>query len=117
VTGALALEPLGPDHLSRVVHLRVTEAQAAFSGQVQDAFRSAEEGVDFHAILEGGQAAGFFKIDRLYAARFRFARQGEIGLRGFLVDRSRQGRGLATRAIGLMHAYLPPLYRGQRASS
>lgn len=107
---ALSLVPLGSDSFSKVAHIHVAPEQEKFSGQVADAFVEAEEGVDFHAIMEGEEAVGFFKIDRLYFERYPFAQFGELGLRGFLIDKTQQGRGVATGAVRLMPHYLPSHY-------
>ncbi|MEZ5778021.1 MAG: GNAT family protein [Paracoccaceae bacterium] len=106
----MRLLPLGVGDLARVAHIRVSEAQAVYSGQVSEAFERAEADVDFHAIEQDGALVGFFKIDRAYQDRFGLGRAGEIGLRGFLIDRAHQGRGLAQAALAVMPAYLRGLY-------
>ena len=75
-----------------------------------EAFASAEEGIDFHAIWLNDDPVGFFKIDRQYPSRYAFAHEGEIGLRAFMIDHTRQGQGLATRAVRALPAYLHKLY-------
>ncbi len=107
---SLRLEPIGPDQLDRVAGVRVAPEQLKFSGSVQEAFEAAEEGVDFHGMFLGPDAVGFFKIDRLYATRFPFVAAGDIGLRAFMVDITRQGMGIATRAVLALPAYLNTTY-------
>ncbi|MEW9919479.1 GNAT family N-acetyltransferase [Marimonas sp. MJW-29] len=106
----LRLEPLGAGDLIKVAHIRVAPDQLIYSGSVAEAFGAAEEGVDFHAILEGAEAAGFFKIDRAYDIRFPFVPAGALGLRAFMVDHGRQGEGIASRAVRLLPDYLRALY-------
>ena len=112
MSAPLGLAPLGPQDLPRVAHIRVAPEQLAYSGSVAEAFEAAEEGVDFHAILEGDHPVGFFKIDRDYAARFPFVPPGGLGLRAFMIDLDRQGQGIAVRAVQLLPAYLPRHYPG-----
>lgn len=108
----IALAPLGPDALPRVAHLCVAPDQLRFSGSVAEAFEAAEPEVDFHAILEGDTAVGFFKIDRAYAARYPFAAQTDLGLRAFLIDLQHQGKGLGRRACQALPVYLRQHYAG-----
>lgn len=113
---AIRLLPLGPYDANRVAHIRVAPEQVKFSGQPADAFAKGEAGVDLHAIaLEDGPLVGFFKIDTAYATRMGFAARGELGLRGFLIDRDRQGQGLATTATWALPAYLAHRYPGAPA--
>ena len=86
--------------------------QERFSGRADEAFDGAEPAVDLHAIVEGGRIVGFFKIDRRHPDAPPFAREGEIGLRGFLVDRAQQGRGIATAAVRALGGYLAARYPG-----
>ena len=108
---SVTLAPLSRDDPGRVAHIRVHPDQVRFSGTVADAFAADEAGVDFHAILEGPQPVGFFKIDRLYPETYPFAQPGELGLRAFMVDAGCQGRGLASAAIRALPAYLRRHYR------
>lgn len=108
---AIRLLPLGPYDANRVAHIRVAPEQVKFSGTPSDAFATAEPGVDLHAIaLDGGPLVGFFKIDTAYTTRMGFAAPGELGLRGFLIDRESQGQGLATAATRALPAYLAERY-------
>lgn len=106
------LFPLGLDEADRVAHLEVTPEHERYAGRPAAAFTAAEDGVDLHAIARAGDAAviGFFKIDRLYPWRMGFARQGDLGLRGFVIDRMRQGEGLGTAAVRALPAYLAEHY-------
>ncbi|QUJ75169.1 GNAT family N-acetyltransferase [Sulfitobacter albidus] len=107
---SLWLDPLSTDDFARVAHITVAPAQIKFSGTVAEAFETAEPGVDFHAIVEGDTPVGFFKIDRDYAQRYPFAAPDGLGLRAFLIDHAQQGRGLATRAVRALPAYLARHY-------
>jgi len=107
---SVTLAPLTRTDFARVAHIRVHPDQIRFSGTVAEAFETDEDGVDFHAILQGRDAVGFFKIDRHYPETYPFARPGELGLRAFIVDAARQGEGLGTAAIRALPAYLRDLY-------
>ena len=102
----IALLPLGPGDRARVEHLRHGPGQDVFSGRPAEAFDAAEPGVDLHAIAEGDRVVGFFKVDRGYTDAHPFAAPGEVGLRGFLVDRAEQGRGIATAALRALPGHL-----------
>ncbi|MEM8692677.1 MAG: GNAT family N-acetyltransferase [Pseudomonadota bacterium] len=106
----LKLAPLSHQDLPRVAHIRVAPEQEKFSGQVEEAFEAAETGVDFHVILEADHPVGFFKIDRLYHKRYAFARPTDVGLRAFLIDRTRQDEGIATRAVRILGDYVADHY-------
>ena len=111
----LRLDPVAPSQMARVAQVRVAPEQEVFSGTVAEAFEEAEEGVDFHGIFEGDGAVGFFKIDRAYDTRYPFVPAGALGLRAFMVDHACQGRGVATRAVRALPAYLRAHYPGAQA--
>ncbi len=105
----IRLVPVPPGEKSRVAHLKQAEDQKDF---VRDgAFAAAESDpmIDLHAIERDGVVVGMFKLDRGYAdaPRHDFARPGDLGLRGVLVDAAWQGRGIG----GAMLAALPDLVR------
>lgn len=106
----LALRPISRSDFASVAHIAVHPDQERFSGTVQHAFQEDSEGVDFHAICLDGQPVGFFKIDHAYAEHHWFARPGEPGLRAFLIDKTHQGRGIATAAIRALDGYLQAQY-------
>ncbi len=102
--------PIGPDEYDRVSHLIVAPDQIRFSGTVHEAFRTPEDGIDFHAITAANRIVGFFKIDRLYSGRIALARPAELGLRAFLIDLASQGKGLGTQAVRAIAPYLRQSY-------
>ncbi|SDE15710.1 Acetyltransferase (GNAT) family protein [Paracoccus isoporae] len=71
-------------------------------------------GLSFHAIRADGELVGMFKLDPRYAERHRFAEPTDLGLRGVLIDRARQGRGLGTQAMCALPGYAAALYPGMR---
>lgn len=111
----LSLRPVSETDFDLVRNIEVEPDQTRFSGTVAQAFEDAEEGVDFHALLEDGQPVGFFKLDRLYHEQYSFALPQDLGLRAFMIDRRCQGRGLATAMVKLMPAYVPQHYPDRHA--
>ncbi|WP_122072747.1 GNAT family N-acetyltransferase [Pseudophaeobacter sp. EL27] len=102
----LRLRPVGLQELDLVHHIQVEPDQTLYSGTVRQAFETAEDGVDFHAIFLQSKAIGFFKIDRAYG----LAQADELGLRGFMIDRQHQKKRYATRALQVLPDYLHQHY-------
>jgi len=111
----LSLRPVDRSEFDLVSHIQVEPDQARYSGTVAQAFQENEDGVDFHAILDGSRALGFFKIDRLYHETYSFAQTDELGLRAFMIDREEQGKGYATAAVAALKTYLAAQYPERRA--
>ncbi|OED46973.1 GNAT family N-acetyltransferase [Rhodobacteraceae bacterium (ex Bugula neritina AB1)] len=111
----ISLRPVARSEFDLVSHIQVEPDQIRFSGTVAQAFEENEDGVDFHAILDGPRPVGFFKIDRLYHETYAFAAPSELGLRAFMIDRRAQGNGYATAAIGVMGTYLTGTYPDRTA--
>lgn len=115
----LFLRPLRFSDYEQVRHITVAPEQVIYSGTVKMAFASEEPGVDFHGIFEATPqaetAVGFFKIDHKYPEAYGFAQKGDLGLRAFMIDAPRQGRGLGHRAVARLGPYLSQLYPGAQA--
>jgi RimJ/RimL family protein N-acetyltransferase len=112
---SVTLVPLSQNDLPRVAHLRVAPDQIRFSGTVAEAFATQEPNVDFHAIMSGTTAVGFFKIDRAYPDRYPFAFHGDLGLRAFLIDLAHQGAGLGAQACHALPPYLQTRYSNAKS--
>lgn len=65
---------------------------------------------DGHVILSGDELAGFFAIDRDYAAAHTFAPAGDIGLRMMVMDARFAGKGVARTAFEGLSGYLSAQY-------
>lgn len=111
----ITLRPVARSEFDLVRHIEVEPDQIRFSGTVAQAFEEDEDGVDFHAILDGTRAVGFFKTDRLYHETYDFADADTLGLRAFMVDRVEQGKGYATAAVAALRNYLTGHYPGRAA--
>jgi len=99
---AIRVAPVTPELAERVRALRVDADQYAYVGDVSFNLIDAERDPlsDAMAILADDQVIGFYRLD--YAATIVTCKplDAGIGLRAFLIDRSCQGQGLGTRAIG-----------------
>lgn len=111
----ITLAPLAKDDPAPVAHIRVMPAQEHFCGTIDGHFAADEPLVDFHQILRDGRVVGFFKLDRGYAERLDYARPGDLGVRGVMVDQGEQGRGTGTAAMAALADYVPLHYPDARA--
>lgn len=109
----ISLHPLDRRNAGRFAHIAVRPDQERFAGTVDAALAESEASVDLHEIREGDRAVGLFKIDRAYHLRHDFAQADHLGLRGVILDHSRQGYGLGTAAMAALKDYLPPAYPGK----
>ncbi|WP_264212929.1 GNAT family N-acetyltransferase [Leisingera thetidis] len=111
----VTLRPVARSEFDLVAHIQVEPDQTRYSGTVAQAFEENEDGVDFHAVLDGARVVGFFKIDRLYHESYGFAAPDELGLRAFMIHRDDQGKGYATAAVAALNTYLAAQYPERRA--
>ena len=111
----ITLAPLGPGDLPRVAHIRVAPEQEVFAGTVAEAFDTDPARFDLHVIEADSVAVGLFKIDRDYRRSIPIAAPGALGLRAFMIDRDRQGQGIATAAVRALPGYLARQYPQARA--
>ena len=93
-----------------VRHIEVAPEQIVYCGTVDMAFASDEAGLDFYAVSVSGDAVGFFKIDHKYPQTYAFARDGDLGLRAFMINRDRQNMGIGTAALRALPALLRDNY-------
>ena len=108
----VTLSPVPRRRLRELAVLLQHPGQYANDGAVM--IRDDTVGLSFHAIHEGQRLAGMFKLDPLYPDRHPFAEPGDLGLRGVLIDRSLQGRGLGSRAMAAIPGYAAGLYPDKR---
>lgn len=107
----IRLVAVPPEGRARVAHLQVAPDQAAFVRDGAFAARQDDPALDLYAVERDGAVVGMFKIDRAYAEapRHDFARPGDLGLRGVLVDAGLQGQGIGRALL----AALPDLVRAR----
>jgi RimJ/RimL family protein N-acetyltransferase len=106
----ITLAPLGPGDLPRVAHIRVAPEHEVFAGTVEEAFAEDRARFDLHVIEADGVPVGLFKIDRDYRRTIPIATPGALALRAFMIDRDRQGEGIATSAVRALPGYLSRQY-------
>jgi GNAT superfamily N-acetyltransferase len=109
----ITLAPLPRADAGQVLHLTLGLGQDAFVGKISDMVGDPNPLADFHCILHGDQAVGFFKIDRGYAPDHDFAEDGAFGLRGFLIGAQYQWRGYGAAALRALPGYLAAQYPAQ----
>ncbi|MTH77434.1 GNAT family N-acetyltransferase [Paracoccus aestuariivivens] len=102
----IALQALGRHEYDRVAHIAVAPEQEGFCGTIAGHFEMDEAGCDFHIVTRDDHPVGFFKIDTAYPTRYDFARPGEVGLRGVMIDHKEQGKGTGKAAMKLLRSYL-----------
>lgn len=105
----ITIEPLPRDQIGRVAHFQLPPEQAQFSAFPVDVMNTPGHR-DAHVILADGEPAGFFAIDRDYAAHHDFAHDRALGLRMFSVDFAQQGQGVASNGCRALRAYLQKQY-------
>lgn len=100
---------VAPEDRARVAHLEPAPDQRDFVRNGTYAAMENDPLLDLFAVEQAGVVVGMFKLDQGYAdaPRHDFARPGDLGLRGVLVDAAWQGRGIG----GAMLAALPDLVR------
>ncbi|MDP0929664.1 GNAT family N-acetyltransferase [Paracoccus onubensis] len=106
----ISLHPLNRQQADAVLHIAVRPDQEKFAGTVAAALAEPETTVDLHEIREHDHAVGLFKIDRAYHLAHDFAAPKDLGLRGMILDRNRQGRGLGSAAMTVLKTYLASRY-------
>jgi RimJ/RimL family protein N-acetyltransferase len=107
---AITLEPLDKADIARVMHLKLGDDQADFVGTIEAMATWDNPQEDFHIVLSDGAVVGFFKLDRGYPQSYPFARAGDLGVRGVLIDRAAQGRGMGGAAMVALPVYARRLY-------
>ena len=106
----IVLEPLPKEDRARVLHLELGEDQRDFVGEIADMVERDEPDSDFHILSVAGEVVGFFKVDHAYPRDYDFAREGELGIRGVLIDRRCQGQGIGAAAMAALPGYVAARY-------
>ncbi|GAB5432252.1 MAG: hypothetical protein EpisKO_16220 [Epibacterium sp.] len=109
-TASTSLLPLSRSDHDLVRDIAVAPEQVVYCGTIAMAFASDEAGVDFYAIQQAGRFVGFFKIDVKYPRTYNFARQGDLGLRAFMIDHRVQGSGIGSGALRVLPSLLRRTY-------
>ena len=96
------VRPVTPGLAAAVRALQVTAEQRDYVGDAAFNLQQAQAdpSSDAMAILADGEVVGFYRLD--FAANTVVGRSlgaPSVGLRAFMIDRARQGRGHGTRAV------------------
>lgn len=102
----ITLHRLSRPDLGRLAGLQVQPGQEGFVGNGALMIQDTTERLSFHEVRHAdGHPAGMFKLDPLYYQRHDFAGPRDLGLRGFLIDADRQGRGFGSAALAALPAH------------
>ncbi|MBA4490147.1 GNAT family N-acetyltransferase [Paracoccus sp. S1E-3] len=108
----IRLSPVPPRQLGDLAGLRQQPGQYANDGAQMILDDTPE--LSFHAIHDGAELVGMFKLDPRYPERHDFAAPTDLGIRGVLIDARCQGRGIGTRAMAALPAYAATQYPDKR---
>lgn len=104
----ILLRQVPRDDLARLSKLRQNPGQYANDGA--EMILDPTPGITFHEIRQNDETVGMFKLDPLYHQRHDFAGPSSLGLRGMLIDRAHQGRGIAQVALGQLPTHARDSY-------
>lgn len=110
------LAPVVPELRERLLELAPRPEQERFAGPLAETLPAAEADPEREpvAILEGTEPVGFFVLHRGPAAGELAPEPRDVLLRAFLVDGAAQGRGIATRALAALPAFVAERLPGVR---
>ncbi|WP_163836177.1 GNAT family N-acetyltransferase [Spartinivicinus ruber] len=96
---------------TEVKSLSVEESQLAYVGHISEILCDDPATNHFHVILDNENIVGFFIIDTLYKQHYSFTLDKELGLRGFIIDKNQQGKGLGKQSVIALKPYLQLFYQ------
>jgi RimJ/RimL family protein N-acetyltransferase len=108
LTGDISLTHVGPELCDVVARLAPLPGQERFAGRPADALAAAEAdpGRRPVAIVEDGAPVGFFVLHHGTSAGELAPDERDVLLRNFFVDAAAQGRGVASRALAALPAFV-----------
>ncbi|MDC0710365.1 GNAT family protein [Stigmatella sp. ncwal1] len=113
---SIEVRPVDDTLRAAVAALSVHPEQQAFVGSVLESLAdvAACPGSEALALLLAGQVVGYVRIDaRATALGDHPLAEGAVALRSFLIDASRQGQGLGTRALHAIQRYVAARHPGR----
>ena len=115
-TGEITLAVVGPDLRDAVLGLAPRADQERFCGRTRETLPEAQAapGARPVVILEDAAPVGFFALHRGPAAGVLTPSDGDVLLRGFFVDATAQGRGVAGRALERLPMFMREHMPGAR---
>jgi RimJ/RimL family protein N-acetyltransferase len=104
----ISLPYVGPELRAAVLRLAPHADQERFAGRPDEALAAAEAdpGRRPVAILEASAPVGLFALHHGPGAGELLAGEADLLLRGFFVDAAAQGRGVASRALAALPAFV-----------
>ncbi|MFB9217383.1 GNAT family N-acetyltransferase [Vibrio sinaloensis] len=102
----IEIKPVQVMDYEKVKNLQVSDAQLQYVGTAEELLPLLNQSVTAHGIYSGAEMVGVFLLDTGYDEDYLFADAGAIGVRGFLVDQSQQGRGIGTRTVLELSDYI-----------
>lgn len=112
----ISLTIVGDALREAVLALAPRADQERFCGRTRETLPAAQTAPDAHpvAILERAAPVGFFALHRGPAAGALTPTPEDVLLRGFFVDATAQGRGVATNALAQLPAFVGEHLAGAR---
>jgi len=107
---SLSITPLDANTLTRALRICCAPEQVQFIGTADSIINGRKPSEDVHLICKGDEVLGMFKIDRGYAVEMPFCKTDQLGLRGFIVDVSAQGKGIGRQVTEMLGKYLSQHY-------
>lgn len=108
----LSIAPLSDALLAKALLIRCAPEQSQFVETAERIINSRKPSEDIHLVCRGDDVIGLFKIDRGYAAEMPFCKEGQLGLRGFVIDVAAQGQGIGRQISAMLGEYLAQGYAG-----
>lgn len=106
----IKIEKLSCHQKEEVRKVELAQEQIKFAGTAEEFLLDDCETTHLHVIKYQEHIVGFFKLDVAYSDNYEFCPSGAIGLRAFAVDKNYQGKGLGTKAVVALLAYLKENY-------
>ena len=106
----LELKALHANDMANVSRLSVSKEQLPFVGTIEEIMSSKSDGCDCHLVTSNNDVIGFLIADTTYSQRYDFAKQDEVGVRGFFIDENHQGKGYGKAAVTLPGNYFKSTY-------
>ena len=106
----IEIERLKPKHIDGVMKIKLEPQQAKFSATAEQFLADGSATQHLFVITKQEVVVGYFKLDIAYSSEQSFCPKEGIGLRGFAIDPSQQGKGLGTQASKLIPGYVKRYY-------
>lgn len=106
----LTIERVKESDFHKIREISIEDEQLQFAGTSEEFIEDASDTAHLHIIKQEGDVVGFFKLDIAYAEQYPFCPADGMGLRFFVIDKAKQGRGLGTSAVKALFPFLKSNY-------